>query len=943
MMRRTILVLLLAAAWARADDYAGTFEHPQIVLVLKAAAGGYEGTLTVQGTAYPAKAAVRDGRLEGSFTVRGTSFAFTAERDGDALKLTSGGKTHELKRKAEAVNPLGGVEGPAPEPAPNPQPQNPEPQPQPAGPQQPSTPTAGPVLEALRNLAPRQEDPSRLWTILVYLAADNDLEPPGVADLNEMEAGIPASGVEVIVLMDRAQGFSNADGDWTDARVYRIRQDGNPETSASPILKKLGEINMGDPAVLAAFVEGGLKAFPAKRTMLVMWDHGGGWAGMAMDDDDGAGGHDQITLPELGAGMAAGLRAAGVPRLDIIAFDMCLMAQLETAVEMAPLARVLVASQALEPGTGWPYDRVLPLFADPRADAKALGVSVCRVFDAYYDELGDETTTCSCIDLEGTPRVVQALNALTEKLRPAMAQHWPTAARALFFSESYMSRSDFRNGPKGVNSLDLMDVFKRVRHNLKPFPAEAEFDAFEKAYAASVLASVNNEQRRLSTGLAIYAPVTAKAVNPEYAATALARGSAWPAFLGEIHRLQARDTTPPKVGRIRVTDEEGNAIGAVKPLAGHQFEGVIEGKNIIWTIVLDGVRDAGLGGVKVFAKSILLDDLWILRYEEAQKNAVHDLDLLLPQYKDGETKVRTEFDGLLLAVTDGQDRADATFDVSSVDGSGVFTFPALLEHAALGDKPVLATMVVDGFYWNVVGIVVHVPTPDGRVQVKKVDPSQLPGDVRVKPLQELVRDDGTTDFVTGGDLYWGQGLRCRVEVMPAGDYEALLRVETMGDVAAGARFPYKVEDDPELAQGVQGWQAYKPEQMIGTWDLFFIGEDGGLVPRPRTYTLDRHPQLPGAFLAQVRDTESPDENHEQIWIIDTGGFPHIRMIVLEDGKETGLLTVPALFGIVDSKAKMVGKMLDVGGMLWVWVKRGTVQSDLERIQPVDTPEPEPLR
>jgi hypothetical protein len=117
-----------------------------------------------------------------------------------------------------------------------------------------------------------------------------------------------------------------------------------------------------------------------------------------------------------------------------------------------------------------------------------------------------------------------------------------------------------------------------------------------------------------------------------------------------------------------------------------------------------------------------------------------------------------------------------------------------------------------------------------------------------------------------------------------------------------------------------------------------------MVSRPRSYTITKHPERPGEFLADIKDTETPQENHQEIWLVDTIGFPTIRMIILEGGKEAGMLTVPALYGIKeDSKPRILGKMIDVGGMLWVWVKRETVVSDLARLEPVETPEPEPLR
>ena len=110
---------------------------------------------------------------------------------------------------------------------------------------------------------------------------------------------------------------------------------------------------------------------------------------------------------------------------------------------------------------------------------------------------------------------------------------------------------------------------------------------------------------------------------------------------------------------LKKTDGEGRPIPALKPLAGHQFEGTIEGRNVLWTQALDGIRDPGAGGLRVLHRAIVFDDRWILRLEEAE-TAVHDVDLLLLRYEDGETKVRSEFEGLTLVLTDGERRAAHT-------------------------------------------------------------------------------------------------------------------------------------------------------------------------------------------------------------------------------------------------------------------------------------------
>jgi len=940
---RKLLVILALAPVVSADPWTGTFSHPQISIELKANGSLYEGTLTVGGKPYPVRAALRDGRLEGSFTANGAAFKLSATLSGDTMTLVNDGRSFELKRNKEAVNPFDEVEEPAPAPAPAPPPQ-PGPTPPPAPPPvaaPAATPEQAQAIATLRGL-PVVADPQRRWTILVYLDADNNLEADGINDLNEMESSIPPAGVEVIALVDRAKGFSNADGDWTDARLLRVRPDPDREKVPSPILARLGEVNMGDPALLAAFLEGGFRAYPAQRRMVVMWNHGGGWASMASDDDNGAGGHDGLSLPKMRAALTTGLRAAAVGRLDILGFDMCLMAQIETAAEAAPFARYMVASQALAPGDGWPYERVLPLFADPAADPGAIGRAIPKAFDEDYDAKGRQDTTLCCLDLDRMGELVAAFDRLLARLEPEMGRSWPVTARSLFFSESYMDRMDFRAGPGGVNSLDMMDLLRRVRHNLQPFPAEAEFEAFRKAHGAFVLASHVNAQRRLSTGLSIYGPVSEGSVNPEYEGIAFARQSRWPAFLRSLYALQKREVAPPVIKQVRVLDGQGNAVGAVKPLGANQFEGIIEGKNIIWTMTQDGIQDAQRGAVRVFARTMLLDDLWMLRYEKAQKEAVHTIDLLLPEYKDGETKVRTEFDGLTLQLTNGKDKARATVDVTAIDpGSGITTL-VLVEHASLGAGRVQARLTFDRRFWRATQLLLLNRTPEGKLQPREVVLDSMPANVMIYGVEDFVKPDGQVDLVAGAPIAWEQGIRLCAELAEPGDYEAILTVETMSGVSSTSRFRYKVESDEQLIGHSEGWKLFKSEHLIGTWDQNEVGEKGALTPTGSVFRIERHPEEPAHYLANVQGPGGPADSHKETWILDLTGFPILRILTVIDGEES-VFFVPAIFGISDGKAKLIGKFVDVGGVIRAWVKREPVQSDLDRIQPVETPEPEPLR
>src|SRR4051812_46458137 len=109
------------------------------------------------------------------------------------------------------------------------------------------------------------------WTVLVYLAGDNNLDDAGVADLKEMKKVGSTDKVNILAQFDRAAAGVNT------CRFYLRR--GTAVESDS--VANLGETNMGDPAVLKSFLTWGIKNYPAERYLFVLWNHGNGW-----DDTD---------------------------------------------------------------------------------------------------------------------------------------------------------------------------------------------------------------------------------------------------------------------------------------------------------------------------------------------------------------------------------------------------------------------------------------------------------------------------------------------------------------------------------------------------------------------------------------------------------------------------------------------------------------------------------
>jgi hypothetical protein len=178
-------------------------------------------------------------------------------------------------------------------------------------------------------------EPAADWTVLAYLGADNNLEAGLMYDLDEMERGGGSDEtVRVLTLIDRAEGYDDSNGDWTDTRLYEMTPDKSgdaatryPPTIDSRVLANLGERDTSDPLTLLEFLVWGITTYPAEHYAIVINNHGGAWAGTVTDDASGAGAI--LTLPEIQSVFDRALALTGVPEFDLLINDACLMSSIE--------------------------------------------------------------------------------------------------------------------------------------------------------------------------------------------------------------------------------------------------------------------------------------------------------------------------------------------------------------------------------------------------------------------------------------------------------------------------------------------------------------------------------------------------------------------------------------------------------------------------------------
>lgn len=286
--------------------------------------------------------------------------------------------------------------------------------------------------------------PLREWTVLVYMNANNNLANGAKGLLrNQLGALEPCDQVSVAVEYSHLRGEPGYI--WPDAATHRRCEVGPRRLQT---VEELPYQNMAAPKTLEDFLRWGVQRYPAKHYLVVVQGHGSAWRKSLPDDAtrfDEKGGE----LPKSGA-VAEGSRPAtiGVDEIgqvldrvardtgvkpDILAFDSCLMSNLEAACELQDRAGLLVGSEDVMTSPAWQraehtLDYAVPLkgILQKLSDRLAQGqdVTARTVATDWIDECSRSwtTPTQTALEMARIPAITRAADALAGALLEAPAE-----------------------------------------------------------------------------------------------------------------------------------------------------------------------------------------------------------------------------------------------------------------------------------------------------------------------------------------------------------------------------------------------------------------------------------------------------------------------------------------------------------------------------------------
>lgn len=395
------------------------------------------------------------------------------------------------------------------------------------------------------------------YTFLIYMNG-SDLESEnnaGTQDLYEMMKVGTNDNINIIIETGGTKDWGNFYIDPSHNQRWMINKNHMDK------LLDLDAKNMGRSETLKDFITWGIEKYPANKTALILWNHGGGAiSGFGYDEKFN---YDTLLLAELETALKDAYEINGT-KMDIIGFDACLMASLETANIVSPYADYLVASPELEPSIGWEYSGFLKKASESSLSGKELGIEIANAFyRASVKEKLDEFVTLSVIDTKEIKQVKENFEGFIKEANQGLKNinEYNSISQTISKSEYYGGQTQEEGYS---NMIDLGDMAKNLSDNY----SESKKKIIESVGNA-VVYKIMGKGKGDSTGISVYFPYYGKE-NTQYELPIyrnLEFSKAYNNFLTVY---------------TDITESDGESIGTNEPVSkdGNTYKATIKEKDI---------------------------------------------------------------------------------------------------------------------------------------------------------------------------------------------------------------------------------------------------------------------------------------------------------------------------------------------------------------------------
>jgi pentapeptide MXKDX repeat protein len=362
------------------------------------------------------------------------------------------------------------------------------------------------------------------WTVMVYLAGDNNLSTECVFALTEMRKVAANGQVNVIAQFDPQDAYlpthryeihrKNENGTLVDDIFDEARfskktgevhfrneskaanslasarlQDGRKARRALSHLGKGSQLgspipeddvitddtDTGSPIPLYNFLSYCVQEYPAHHYMVVLSGHSGGTErDYLMKDESSAGSLTFNELKQVFQQLRTDLKGQTI---DIIGMDSCLMSMGEICYELRGMAQIVVGCESYSPASGWPYRQILERLQNEFAVAelpkgKSVQVEVAKAlveeYVNYYSDywLGGMSVAQSALDLGEVEKLRKVVDKLADTLERELKKEEKKKghAKAHPFQDALVLahwEAQSYNGEMFVDLYDFCDCLER--------------------------------------------------------------------------------------------------------------------------------------------------------------------------------------------------------------------------------------------------------------------------------------------------------------------------------------------------------------------------------------------------------------------------------------------------------------------------------------------------
>ena len=320
------------------------------------------------------------------------------------------------------------------------------------------------------------------YTLMVYMCGSNLESKSGSATKNiaEMLTAEMPKNTKVIIQTGGAKKWRDYGISASHSSRYELK---NGELT---LIEQNPNINMGLSSSLEAFLLWGEENYSAEHRSVILWDHGGGSMKGVCNDEQFY--NDSLSLPEMQSAFAKAYEASG-RKYEFVGFDACLMATYDMACILEAYASYMIASEELEPSSGWDYKTLV----------SSLGADTfyTDVLNSYAEKQSAKATyTLSAIDLSKMERADDVVAELTQQINYNLEY----IGRALTEGKEFGSKGA---GSRSSNLFDLGMIADSLGISYN-------FDGF--------ISNVNGSTHESATGMSLYFPTEHENLIEEYRA-----------------------------------------------------------------------------------------------------------------------------------------------------------------------------------------------------------------------------------------------------------------------------------------------------------------------------------------------------------------------------------------------------------------------------------------